>query len=97
MFFIIFRPLAYDRDDGINGELTFALKSSSPGLFQICPKTGTVYSTRPLVDPEQEYGLLIKATDKGEKKLFSLSRVSLMLHERPPQNESLHPPRVLER
>ena len=56
--------MAYDRDDGINGELTFALKSSSPGLFQICPKTGTVYSTRPLVDPEQEYGLLIKATDK---------------------------------
>ena len=92
-----FRPLAYDRDEGANGELTFSLKSSSPGLFQICPRSGVVYSTRPLVDPEQEYGILIKATDKGEKGLFSLSRVSLILHERPPQNESLHPPRVLEK
>ena len=63
----ICRPLAYDRDDGINGELNFSLKSSNPGLFQICPSTGTVYSTRPLVDPEREYHILIKATDKGEK------------------------------
>ena len=42
----LFRPLAYDRDENANGKLRYSLKSSEPGLFQICPKTGAVYSSR---------------------------------------------------
>ncbi len=93
----LFRPLAYDRDADNNGKLLFSLKSSPPGLFKISQKTGIVYASSPLYDAEEEYQLLVKATDQGEKGLFSLSRVSLMLHERPFANQSLHPPRVLEK
>ena len=92
----LFRPLAYDRDQGSNGRLVYSLKSSASGLFQICPSTGIVYSTQALTDPEAEYELLIKATDQGPKGLFSLSRVSLELMSND-RNESKHPPRVLEK
>ena len=93
----LFRPLAYDRDQGPNGRLQYSLKSSAPsGLFQICPSTGIVYSTQALSDPEAEYELLIKATDQGPKGLFSLSRVSLDLVANA-RNDSKHPPRVLEK
>ena len=94
--FPLFRPLAYDRDQGANGQLRFSLKSSREGLFQICPKTGTVYAARPLTDPDDTFEVLVKAADLGSKELFSLSRISLSMHPRA-SNESFHPPRVLEK
>ena len=57
--------------------------------FYVSPSTKSLYS--------RSFFNLILHYSIGEKKLFSLSRVSLTLHERPPKNESLHPPRVLEK
>ena len=74
-----------------------SLKSSNPGLFQICPISGMVYASRPILNPESGFEILVKAADNGSKELFSLSRISLKMHPRPPSNESLHPPRVLEK
>jgi hypothetical protein len=38
--------LAYDEDEGINGEITYSAKSGkSKGAFFINPDTGVVYTT----------------------------------------------------
>ena len=93
----LFRPLAYDRDRGSNGKLKYSLKASQPGLFQICPSSGMMYSSRPIYDPEASFEILVKAADSGSKELFSLSRISLDMHPRASSNESSHSPRVLEK
>lgn len=94
----LFRSLAYDRDSGLNGQLMFSLKttSDSMGKFMICPSTGIVYAAEILDIPDEEYEMLIRASDRGSKELFSLSRVSLSIAERA-SNGSTHPPRILEK
>ena len=65
------------------------MPQSASHIFYASPSTKSLYS--------RSFFNLILHYSIGEKKLFSLSRVSLTLLERPPKNESLHPPRVLEK
>ena len=53
--------------------------------------------SRPIYNPEASFEVLVRASDNGSKELFSLSRISLRMHPRAASNDSLHPPRVLEK
>ncbi len=92
----VFRPLAYDRDQGENGLLTFSMKvaKNDEDKLQVDPLTGIVYASRSLLAGEQ-HEMLVRAMDGGKK--WALARVKMKvktLSKDPAVNR--HPPRILQ-
>lgn len=71
---------AFDPDDGVNGDVTYALAEGSPvevaRLFHVDPHTGDV-TLKGMVDFERRrsYELVIKASDMGANSVPSTCRV----------------------
>ncbi|XP_060561268.1 LOW QUALITY PROTEIN: protocadherin Fat 1-like [Ruditapes philippinarum] len=65
----VFQVLAWDDDEGENGELTFDIRNSKDDskIFMVHPKTGMIYATDSL-----EYGdvhhFVVRASDNGKPK-----------------------------
>ncbi|XP_014488108.1 PREDICTED: fat-like cadherin-related tumor suppressor homolog [Dinoponera quadriceps] len=86
----LFQVLAKDQDIGENGRIQYSIKSGrGKGKFKIHPTTGMVYSQRGL-EADQEYEMLIRATDHGEPQRSHQTRVSVQVVETPKKSE--HPP-----
>ena len=45
----LFQVLAWDDDEGSNGEISFSIKKDGAGIFNIDKKTGFIYATGNLV------------------------------------------------
>ena len=96
----IFRMVAFDLDDGDNSQLTYSLKSGRGGRkkFQLDPNDGSVYATSSLKAGET-FDLLVKASDRSQKALSTLARVSLSVLPLPDHEEGVEnrPPSVAEK
>lgn len=49
LYIPVFQVLAWDEDEGLNGELTFDIRKDETGIFQIDENTGMVYASGDLV------------------------------------------------
>ena len=74
----VFRVIAFDKDEGLNSQLTYSINNgvAGPSRFKIDPETGLVYTTTSLHAGE-EYQLLVQAKDSGNPQLSDISRVSV--------------------
>ncbi|XP_076993564.1 protocadherin Fat 2 [Tamandua tetradactyla] len=80
----VYRLVASDLDEGLNGRVTYSIEESDEGGFSIDPGTGVVSSSSTFA--AGEYNILtIKATDSGQPPLFTSVRLHIewILQPRP--------------
>ena len=84
----VFRVIGYDKDEGVNAQLTYSIKNGQPaaGRFQIHPHSGEVYTTASLYAGEV-FELLVQCRDGGSPVLSDVARVSV---------EIVGPPQLLQ-
>lgn len=92
----VLQVTATDRDEGLNGEVTFRLQRDD-GYFRIDPVTGIVYLNKPLnYEEAQAHDFLVIAQDRAEQPMSSqpayVSVLVLNINERPPSIEVLFLP-----
>ena len=95
----IFRMVAFDLDEGDNGNLMYSIKTGRANRkFQIDPNDGSVYATSTLKAGES-YDLLVRASDRATKSLSTLARVSLNVMPLPEHAEGAEnrPPTIFEK
>ncbi|XP_056372827.1 protocadherin Fat 2 [Hyla sarda] len=85
----IYRLIAMDRDQGINGQVTYSILEQNEDKFTIDPNTGVISSAAPF--PSGEYNILtVKATDGGNPTRSSTVRLHVQWIKNPgPSEESL--------
>ncbi len=90
----IFRPLAFDRDEGENGKLTYSMKVNDDSKLKIDPLTGIIFAMESLSAGEQ-HEMLVRVVDGGKKS--SMSRVRMQVKATAAQSPTnKNPPKVLE-
>ncbi|XP_069825207.1 protocadherin Fat 2 [Dendropsophus ebraccatus] len=85
----IYRLIAMDRDQGINGQVAYSIVEQNEEKFTIDPNTGVISSAAPF--PSGEYNILtVKATDGGNPSRSSTVRLHVQWIKNPgPSDESL--------
>uniref|UniRef100_A0ACB8EIB1 Uncharacterized protein n=1 Tax=Sphaerodactylus townsendi TaxID=933632 RepID=A0ACB8EIB1_9SAUR len=72
----VYRMIAIDHDEGLNGQITYSLEENDEGFFSIHPETGMVFTKKAF--SAQEYSILtVKATDGGSPPLSSSVRLHI--------------------
>ncbi|XP_043455316.1 protocadherin Fat 2 [Prionailurus bengalensis] len=72
----VYRLVASDPDEGLNGRVTYSIEESDEGSFSIDPATGMVSSSNTFT--AGEYNILtIKATDSGQPPLSASVRLHI--------------------
>ncbi|CAL4064237.1 unnamed protein product, partial [Meganyctiphanes norvegica] len=70
--------LAIDEDAEDNGEITYSIKTGTwNGIFEINPRTGSIYANREKLRVEEDYELTVEACDKGSEPKCSTCPVVL--------------------
>ncbi|CAL4131790.1 unnamed protein product, partial [Meganyctiphanes norvegica] len=70
--------VAVDEDAEDNGDITYSLKSNEwLDLFSINPKTGVIYTKPQDLDPEEDYDLMVEASDAGQPQKSSSCLVAI--------------------
>jgi protocadherin Fat 1/2/3 len=84
--------LAFDKDIGENGRITYSIKSGKgKAKFRIHPESGVVYAAKAL--DQDSYDLVIKAEDNGVPKKVKTTSVHVERVDAP--DESLHAPHFI--
>ncbi|CAN2387309.1 Protocadherin Fat 2 [Pristimantis euphronides] len=85
----VYRLIAMDRDQGINGQVTYSILEQNEEKFTIDPNTGVISSAAAF--PSGEYNILtIKATDGSNPSRSSMVRLHVQWIKNPgPSDESL--------
>lgn len=84
--------MAFDRDVGENGRITYSIKSGKgKAKFRIHPDNGIVYAAKNL--DQDSYDLVIKAEDNGTPKKVKTTSVHVEIVDAP--DDSLHAPKVI--
>lgn len=78
----VYRLVASDPDEGLNGSVTYSIEESDEESFRIDPATGVVFSSSTFA--AGEYNILtIKATDSGQPALSTSVRLHIEWIPRP--------------
>lgn len=84
--------LAFDKDIGENGKITYSIKSGKgKAKFRIHPDNGVVYAAKNL--DQDSYDLVIKAEDNGNPKKVKTTAVHVEIVDAP--DDSLQPPKII--
>ncbi|XP_077287800.1 fat-like cadherin-related tumor suppressor homolog [Arctopsyche grandis] len=88
----LFRVLAYDEDDGINGEIIYSAKvGKGKIIFHINPETGIIYYSGDL-DSGNLYELNVRASDNGIPPKITTARIGIEVINLP--DDTSNPPQV---
>jgi protocadherin Fat 1/2/3 len=84
--------LAFDKDIGENGRITYSIKSGKgKAKFRIHPDNGIVYAAKSF--DQDSYDLVIKAEDNGIPKKVKTTAVHVQIVDAP--DDSIHPPKII--
>lgn len=94
IFFSLFciQVLAFDKDIGENGRITYSIKSGKgKAKFRIHPDNGIVYAAKSF--DQDSYDLVIKAEDNGNPKKVKTTNVHVEIVDAP--DDSMHAPKII--
>ncbi|XP_064610099.1 protocadherin Fat 1-like isoform X2 [Liolophura sinensis] len=87
----LFRVVAFDKDSGVNAEITYTAKGTRT-KFHVHPKTGEITALSPQdLIKGSDHSVSIKAEDGGSPPRKSIARVRVEVLGRP--DRSVHPPK----
>ena len=73
---------AVDPDDGLNGQVQYAINDNPGNIFKINPSTGSVQLTKALdFEESQKHVLNIRATDSGNPALSNDLKLQILVHD----------------
>lgn len=84
--------LAFDKDIGENGRITYSIKSGKgKAKFRIHPDSGIVYAAKSF--DQDSYDLVIRAEDNGNPKKVRTTSVHVEIVDAP--DDSVHAPKII--